>query len=110
MDVAAQMKIQNKKIVYFSRFHPKSDGDGGYRRTFQIYKALNDIDFHFISSRDFEQLTGNRCTAKFDKSPCALARQLDIFYKLFVTNGTYKKWGDGARENLFLLNYISKVW
>ena len=88
----------SKQIIHFSRFYPSSTEGGGCRRTAQIADALKQLDFAFVSSRDYPWDYKN----------------LPAYQEYLKTGGLpagyIDKWNPTRRDDVAFMHYVSWLW
>lgn len=88
----------SKQIIHFSRFYPSSTEGGGCRRTAQIADALKQLDFAFVSSRDYPWDYKN------------LPAYQEYLKKGGLPAGYIDKWNPTRRDDVAFMHYVSWLW
>jgi len=95
-------------VVYFSRFLPKRDGDGGSRRLMQIFDLFGKYDCRIITAAEKNEYTDLPVNLRGLKNAQILWDDVD--FKIKITGQQYYKWSESFRDWLFYMRYCSYKW
>jgi hypothetical protein len=88
-----------KQIMFFSRFYPLSTEGGGCRRTAQLADALKDLEFGFLTTRDYYsgRHSGTPSFQEYLKAGLLPQEFID-------------KWHPSRRDDVAFMHYVSWLW
>jgi hypothetical protein len=91
-----------KDIIFFSRFRPDSNADGGFRRTAQMVESFSNLNYAFVSVADFY--------SEFYKKDYSTSPQYQEYLNSFPFSEYLDKWIPKRRNNIHFLHHVSWVW
>jgi hypothetical protein len=110
MDHSSRKSREEKKVLYFSRFHNNPNGHGGDKRTAQICEILSQIEYEFVSMYSMPFPYSHKQKQILYKPSGLIQTKLAFLYKQHVTCWKYQQWSDRIRDSIFDFHTLAKVF